>query len=151
MKLNLSSVLLIIFIVVVVIYWRSGYAAAKKMGAELGKNLTKENFSSGQFVTPDTLKGESMEPVPGPAPASLNEHIPYHLLQGVLPDAKIDNQDNSKLNSCACHAIDFSNRIQRTGNYTQLTNNYKRMNPDSCSAPFHELVNNFYKPQTLDL
>jgi hypothetical protein len=112
---------------------------------------TKENFSSGQLVTPDPLPGQTTEPVPGPAPASLNEHIPYHLLQGVLPDAKVDNQDNSKLNSCACHAIDFANRIQRTGNYTQLTNNYKRMNPDSCSAPFHELVNNFYQPQILDV
>jgi len=90
-------------------------------------------------------------PDSGPAPAALNIRLPYHLLNGVLKDAPVDNQDNTKLNSCACYGIDFENRIQRTGNFVQRTNNYKRANPDSCSAPFHELVNNFYEKQTLQV
>jgi hypothetical protein len=110
----------------------------------------KEGFSTaGDKITPEDLKG-NYEIVAGPSTADLNPRTPYHLLQGVLADAPVDNQDNTKLNSCACYNIDFANRIQRTGNYTQLTNNYKRANPDSCSAPFHELVNNFYKKQTLN-
>jgi hypothetical protein len=114
------------------------------------KFISKEGFS-GLTLNPSTFGNASPEPVSGPAPSSLNERIPYHLLQGVLKDAPKDNQDNNCLNSCACYKKDFANRIQLTGNYTQLTNNYKRANPDSCSAPFHELVNNFYKVQKLNV
>lgn len=137
------AVLIVLTILVYIIGTRSATRKDSKS--------TKENFSSGQLVTPDPLPGQSIEPVPGPAPASLNWHYPYNLLQGVLPDIKKQNQINSMLNSCACSKIDFANRIQRTGNFTQLTNNYKRANPDSCSAPFHELVNNFYEPMTLNV
>jgi hypothetical protein len=112
--------------------------------------ITKEGFS-GQLLTPALFGTMTPEPVSGPAPASLNERVPYHLLQGVLKDAPKDNQDNTCLNSCACYKLDFENRTQLTGNYIQRTNNYKRANPDSCSAPFHELVNNFYEKMTLDV
>jgi hypothetical protein len=97
----------------------------------------------------DVVGKSEVAPDSGPAPAALNPRTPYHLLQGVLKDAPVDNQDNTKLNSCACYGIDYENRIQRTGNFVQRTNNYKRANPDSCSAPFHELVNNFYEKMTL--
>lgn len=114
------------------------------------KLFSTEGFS-GQIITPGLFGIMTPEPVSGPAPASLNERVPYHLLQGVLKDAPKDNQDNNCLNSCACYNKDFANRIQLTGNYRQLTNNYKRENPDSCSAPFHELVNNFYEVQKLQV
>lgn len=110
--------------------------------------LGAEGFQS---LSPAIFGSSAPEPVSGPAPASLNERIPYHLLQGVLKDAPKDNQDNTCLNSCDCYNKDFQNRIQLTGNYVQRTNNYKRLNPDSCSAPFHELVNNFYEVQKLEV
>lgn len=109
----------------------------------------KEGFTA-PILSPSPFDGAVSEPS-GPAPSSLNERIPYHLLQGVLKDAPVDNQDNNCLNSCACYGKDFQNRIQLTGNYIQRTNNYKRANPDSCSAPFHELVNNFYEVQKLNV
>jgi hypothetical protein len=112
--------------------------------------LQSEGFMA-PVLSPSPFDGAAAEPVSGPAPSSLNERIPYHLLQGVLKDAPVDNQDNSSLNSCACYGKDFQNRIQLTGNYVQRTNNYKRANPDSCSAPFHELVNNFYEVQKLNV
>jgi hypothetical protein len=115
-----------------------GPAASSLDGATL------EGFTDVQGkneVTPDS----------GPAPAALNPRNPYHLLTGVLKNAPVDNQDNNKLNSCACYGIDYENRIQRTGNFVQRTNNYQRLNPDSCSAPFHELVNNFYEKMTLQV
>lgn len=31
------------------------------------------------------------------------------------------------------------------GSYAQVTNNYMRLNPDSCSSPLHEFLGNFYK------
>ena len=114
----------------------------------LGQILPKEGFLN---LSPALFGIMTPEPVSGPAPASLNERVPYHLLQGVLKDAPKDNQVNNCLNSCACYKKDFENRIQLTGNFRQLTNNYKRENPDSCTAPLHELVNNFYEVQKLDV
>ena len=144
--MKLDSTLILWIILILVLF----FVVRKLKKANLNPSRY-EFFESGQLVTPDPLPGQSTEPVPGPAPASLDWHYPYNLLQGVLPDVKKQNQINSMLNSCACSKIDFANRIQRTGNYTQLTNNYKRANPDSCSAPFHELVNNFYEPETLNV
>ncbi len=51
--------------------------------------------------------------------------------------------------AAACYDADFQKRIEVTGNFRQLTNNYKRSTPDSCSAPTHELVLNFYKTEPL--
>jgi hypothetical protein len=51
----------------------------------------------------------------------------------------------SCVNSRSCYATNFERTIEKTGNYNQLTNNYKRKYPDSCSSPLQELVLNFYK------
>ena len=51
----------------------------------------------------------------------------------------------SCVNSRSCYATDFDRMISKTGNFRQMTNNYKRGYPDSCSAPYQELVLNFYK------
>ena len=76
-----------------------------------------------------------------------NPRQPYHLLQGVLPDSSKDTV--SGLGAEGCYQGDFQNRLQRTGNYRQLTNNYKRGTPDSCSAPLTELVTSFYQVEAL--
>jgi len=112
--------------------------------------LTKPSRMSGfQDMSPASVGGASINYVTGPADSMLNPRIPYHLLQGVLEDAAVDDKPNTAFNAQACYESDFANRIQLTGNYSQLTNNYRRKNPDSCSAPVHELVNNFYKPSML--
>jgi len=102
-----------------------------------------------QNMTPAPVGDKPIKYVTGPADSMLNPRVPYHLLQGVLEDAAVDDQPNTAFNAQACYESDFANRIQLTGNYNQLTNNYRRKNPDSCSAPVHELVNNFYKPSML--
>lgn len=142
--LPFTSVVIVVFFILLVSF------PPRRLREEVTKFFSSEGFS-GQIITPGIFGTSASEPVGGPAPASLNERVPYHLLQGVLKDAPKDNQDNSSLNSCACYNKDFQNRIQLTGNYRQLTNNYKRANPDSCSAPFHELVNNFYEVQKLQV
>jgi hypothetical protein len=112
--------------------------------------LTKPTTVSGfQNMSPAPVGRTSINYVSGPADSMLNPRIPYHLLQGVLEDAAVDDKPNTAFNAQACYESDFANRIQLTGNFNQLTNNYRRKNPDSCSAPVHELVNNFYKPSML--
>lgn len=114
-----------------------------------GKVRQREQLSGFQNMMPAPVGEKPIQYVSGPADSALNARVPYHLLQGVLDDAAVDDQPNTAFNAQACYESDFANRIQLTGNYSQMTNNYRRKNPDSCSAPVHELVNNFYKPSML--
>lgn len=67
----------------------------------------------------------------------------YSLLNGVL--TLKDQQKSGSLNSQRCYEGDFQTRIEKTGHYRQLTNNYKRGDPDSCTTPKQEFVNAFYR------
>ena len=71
----------------------------------------------------------------------------YLLLDNVLP-AKTSKVGVSPTAS-RCYDGDFQKRLERTGNYRQMTNNYKRGVPDSCSGWMHELVNSFYNVDPL--
>ena len=68
----------------------------------------------------------------------------FHLLQDVMAAPRL-KESLSCVNSRSCYATDFQRSMEKTGNFRQLTNNYKRSGPDSCSAPLQELVLNFYK------
>ena len=70
---------------------------------------------------------------------------PYSLLKDVLPEAVQRVSPDAK----RCYESDFQTRIEKTGNFRQLTNNYKKSEPDSCSSPLHEFVLSFYKPDVL--
>jgi len=47
-------------------------------------------------------------------------------------------------NAAGCYEVDFQTALEKTGDFRQLTNNYKRGDPDSCSAPRQELATTFY-------
>ncbi len=83
-------------------------------------------------------------PPDSPAPAQLYNKRPYHLLGDEMSPPRVE-ESISCVNSRSCYASDFQRMISKTGNYRQMTNNYKRGYPDSCSAPYQELVLNFYK------
>jgi len=77
-----------------------------------------------------------------PADASLNQpRQPYSLLLGWLPLATEPTYTTAE----RCRNLDFQPRLERTGNFRQLTNNYKRGDPDSCSGPIQDLTLAFYK------
>ena len=77
-----------------------------------------------------------------PADASLNQpRQPYSLLLGWLPLATETTYTTAE----RCRALDFQPRLERTGNFRQLTNNYKRGDPDSCSGPIQDLSLAIYK------
>jgi len=81
-----------------------------------------------------------------PADATLNlPREPYSLLKGVIPLSS----NRSSPTSQRCYDADFQPRIEKTGNFRQLTNNYKRAVPDSCSSPLHEFVLSFYTPPAI--
>jgi hypothetical protein len=76
--------------------------------------------------------------------ANIYNDQPYHLLNDYLTPPRM-TESISNVNSRSCYASDFERMISKTGNYSQMTNNYKRGYPDSCSSPYQELVLNFYK------
>jgi len=51
-----------------------------------------------------------------------------------------------KTTSQVCYQHDAGEVLKKTRNFLQRTNNYPRSYPDSCSAPFHEMVGTFYAP-----
>ena len=84
---------------------------------------------------------DSPEPISGGDPRLLKPAEPYHLLNGWLNPLEKPLYTNAK----SCHEYDFQSRLEKTGNFRQLTNNYKRADPDSCSAPIQAMTLAFYK------
>jgi hypothetical protein len=72
---------------------------------------------------------------------------PYSLLNGVLPIKDI--QTGGMLNSQTCYEGDFQTRLEKTGNFKQLTNNYKHADAESCTAPLQEFVTAYYNVEPL--
>jgi hypothetical protein len=89
-------------------------------------------------------------PPESPGPADLYNNQPYHLLSDEMSPPRT-NETISCVNSRSCYATDFQRMVDKTGNYRQWTNNYKRNYPDSCSAPYQELVLNFYNTDPMPI
>lgn len=49
--------------------------------------------------------------------------------------------------SANCYKTDYSRTLEPGGSFAQVTNNYQHGYPDSCSAPNHDLVLDFYEPK----
>jgi hypothetical protein len=75
-----------------------------------------------------------------------NADKPYVLLGDTLPTKNCLGM----LDANRCYKGSFQSRIEKTGNYKQLTNNYRHEDVESCSAPLTEFVNSFYKVEPLD-
>ena len=102
----------------------------------------KEPFQSGDGGSPK----DSVVLTPGlnPGEADLNHpRKPYALLNLPLADKP------TVLTAQGCHESDFPTRLEKTGNYRQLTNNYRHGDPDSCSGWTEELNLAVYKTEPL--
>lgn len=85
------------------------------------------------------------EPSSAGDPGLSNPRQPFNLLNGWLSPLDTPLHPTAK----RCHEVDFQTRLERTGNFRQLTNNYKRGDPDSCSAPLQDLTLAFYKTDAI--
>ena len=133
-----------IYIIVVIILL---YIAMSKHNTITGNSMNTmkgyvyENFES--LRAPTNLSIMEFPPN-SPSPVELYNNQPYHLLNDEFASPRV-KESISCVNSRSCYATDFENLISKTGNYRQLTNNYKKEYPDNCSTPLQELVLNFYK------
>lgn len=97
------------------------------------------------------------KPSVGDCPRTLNDAGPYEagigkpyksfdLLSGWLP-GKPEPRVAMGPTSQQCYQVDWARGLERAGSYAQRTNNYRHGYPDSCSAPNHDLVLDFYIPK----
>ena len=85
-------------------------------------------------------------PAPFPSGASRD---PYALLADEFKTDNLPPGSIGTVNSKSCFMKDFGRLIERTGNFKQMTNNFEHGYPDSCSAPYHELILDVYKDKGL--
>jgi len=111
--------------------------------------LTKESFTNfiehKGYPTQQLCTAPLTTPLPplsGPADATLDTpREPYNLLGDYLKPAegRIAN-----LKSECAYVADGQKRIEKTGSYGQITNNYKKAKPDNGSTLLRELSLSFY-------
>lgn len=101
------------------------------------------NFESDPMFDP-YANNDTSKLSPGNAFSQSNEK----LLSDYIPIQSNTEAENawSRIPSETCLKHDDGEKLKPLANYYQRTNNYKRTNPDDCSAPFHEMLGTFYKP-----
>lgn len=87
-----------------------------------------------------------IEPFSTLSPDVYEKTAPAHILSDKIDSARPYNEIGTTT-SQQCYEHDGNTVLEKVGNYSQRTNNYKHTYPDSCSAPFHELVGSFYAPR----
>ena len=97
-----------------------------------------ETFQNKADAEPIVLEPNGLQP---DAASLKSPREPYSLLKDEFFQATVRISPTSQ----RCYEADFQTRIEKTGTFRQLTNNYKREQPDSCSSPLHEFVLGFYK------
>lgn len=107
-----------------------------------------ENFTEEHDLVKSEDKEELQYAPDTPSPVDLHNNQPYHLLNDTMQPPRL-KESLSCVTSRGCYATDFQRMVEKTGNFRQMTNNYKRDYPDSCTAPLQELVLNFYKHDTM--
>ena len=105
-------------------YWEAFANPKNEMNDSLLLRKDAKGSSSVMEYPPDT-----------PGPADLYNDQPYHLLSDMMSPPRT-KESISCVNSRSCYATDFDRMVSKTGNFRQLTNNYKSGYPDSCSAPY---------------
>lgn len=135
-------------------YWQNDNSQLKLEGFENINDrpaLITDEMQSSLLKSIESKESSVLEFSPdSPAPAELYNKNPYHLLADEMSPPR-ETESISCINSRSCYASDFERMISKTGNYRQMTNNYKRGYPDSCSAPYQELVLNFYKADAIPI
>jgi hypothetical protein len=104
-----------------------------------------EGFESQPAPLSDVKESDTAVLSPnGPSPANIENRQPYHLLSDIMAHSR-EKESVYSVNSRSCYATDFERTMEKTGNFRQMTNNYKRNYPDSCSGWNQDLTLNFYQ------
>lgn len=114
---------------------------------QISESFVNVDFIENQgYPTTQLCKVPLTTPLPqlsGPADATIDDpRRPYHLLGDYLEPAQ---ERLANLKSECAYIADGQRRIEKTGTYGQITNNYKKEKPDNGSTLLRELSLSFYK------
>lgn len=115
--------------------------------------MVPEGFEDAISATP-TRTLEQWLPAPETLTNTTNDSAPalyeiglklknYDLLNGVL-ESKPCSRIGIGPTAQKCYNVDYAKTLELSS-YAQRTNNYIHKNSESCSAPNHDLILNFYK------
>ncbi len=119
----------LILVSLTLLYWLQ---MDKVIRAHTPRSRVSEGFVD--FIT--ALEGASLDalnPMPEGEQALLKDFIRVKAKTGV-----------SNLSAKGCADSDQSRQQELGGQYVQRTNNYRRDNPDNCSAPLSDFVGSIY-------
>ncbi len=119
----------LILVSLTLLYWLQ---MDKVIRAHTPRSRVSEGFVD--FIT--ALEGASLDalnPMPEGEQALLKDFIRVKAKTGV-----------SNLSAKGCADSDQSRQQELGGQYVQRTNNYRRDNPDNCSAPLTDFVGSIY-------
>uniref|UniRef100_A0A6C0IHS7 Uncharacterized protein n=1 Tax=viral metagenome TaxID=1070528 RepID=A0A6C0IHS7_9ZZZZ len=143
-------IILCVFIVVLLLLLRDApfYFQSKSLPG-YDKHEVSEAFESSKKEDKLEKTEKTEDPLfafqPGSGePVDLHNGQPYHLLSDEMGMPR-EKEALSCVTSRSCYASDFQRILEKNGSFRQLTNNYKRGYPDSCSGLQQELTMNFYK------
>jgi len=97
------------------------------------------------FASPSTKEVAPIEEKSKLSP-DLNAEGPAHIIKDVLEVTRPYNTFGT-LTQQKCYEQDGNRVPEKLGDYSQRTNNYQHTYPDSCSAPYKEMVGSFYAPR----
>lgn len=118
-----------------------GWFVLTTLALAIARQLSEQKMISEGPFAPAALTERFIDL--NPAELERKPRDPYALLGGVLPVSRVSK--TSDLTAQSCYATDFLAQNQKTGNFSQTTNNFKHKGPDSCSSPITEFVNTIYR------
>ena len=125
-------------IVLIMLFVVIGLAAVNLLGGPRFSRL--EGFAS-----PEKTEVQPIEERSKLSP-DVNGEGPAHIIKDVLEITRPFNNFGT-LTQQKCYEQDGNRLPEKLGDYSQRTNNYIHTYPDSCNAPFKELVGSFYAPR----
>jgi hypothetical protein len=118
-----------------------GWVVLVTLALAIARQLSEQKMIADSPFAPAALTERFVDL--NPADVEKNPRDPYALLAGAMPVNTVSK--TSDLTAQSCYATDFLAQNQKTGNFSQTTNNFKHKGPDSCSSPKTEFVNTIYK------
>ena len=110
------------------------YLLIRPQPVEAKKEVIYQTYAIISGSMPATVHGDA--PIPGDKSADV---LLKHLRE------KDGQEQIGHIDSQRCYEIDFMSANNRTGNYSQKTNNYKHIYPDSCTGTRQEIIGQFYQ------
>ena len=118
-----------------------GWFVLATLALAIARQLSEQKMIDESIFAPASLTERFVNL--NPADLEKNPRDPYALLGGAMPVNTVSK--TGELTAQSCYETDFLAQHQKTGNFSQTTNNFKHKGPDSCSSPKTEFVNTIYK------